>query len=226
MLDWRGHNQFTLIIDKLINRYQHLKFIRRVQYLNTQHTILELEGVELLIIARKWDSEEGTFKLFGIEKLLKELTGFLFFCELVAETFAGLDEAIDGEEREKVWDWQSFEDAVRERKCEERDWRIRVGAEWVGMDLHGEKAGFRLGGDGTENEVLVESVLRDWLFWFYFFCLSWEILFFYLLNPKIYPLNFNATFLFLMPSMMSSTSSNSTEILLSINFLQTFLKKF
>ncbi len=36
--------------------------------------------------------------MFGIFKLLKDLIVFVFFGELVAETFAGLDDAIDGED--------------------------------------------------------------------------------------------------------------------------------
>ena len=36
--------------------------------------------------------------MFLIEKLLKDLTGFVFFGELVAETFAGLDDVVNGED--------------------------------------------------------------------------------------------------------------------------------
>ncbi len=42
--------------------------------------------------------EEGVFKLFRIKKWLKDLTGFVFFGELVVETFAGLDDLINGED--------------------------------------------------------------------------------------------------------------------------------
>ena len=58
---------------------------------------------------------------------------------------------------------QRFEGAIREGKCEERDWWIRVGAEWVVMELHGEKAGFGLLCDCAENEVLVAKFPFSWV---------------------------------------------------------------